>query len=173
MARRSRSRFTRPAPSTKVWLTGLTLDRQTIAANTRILNLVLNASGLALRPFTVLRTRLELMWTSDQTTATEMPFGAMGFGVVSDVASGVGAAAVPDPITDADFDWLAYQGLLNQFTFLDATGVVGDAGHHYTVDSKAMRKVGQADDLIMVTSNADPAVGATISMVGRILVKLH
>ena len=175
MARRfTRGRFTRPAPKTKRWLSGLTVDRQTIPSNTRILSLTLNAAGLLLRPFTVLRTRLEILWTSDQVAVTEMPFGAMGMAVVSEVASGVGATAIPDTIDDADFDWFVYQGLLSQITITGTVaGFQSPSGTPYTIDSKAMRKVGSADDVVVTVVNEDDSVGAELSMVGRMLVQLH
>ncbi len=174
MARRTRGRFARPAKSSKVWLTGVFLDRQTVAANSRVLNLSLDAGGLLLRPFTVLRTRVDVLWNSDQAAITEMPIGALAFGVVNEVAAALGATAIPDAVSDANYDWFVHQGLLS---LLKITGTVAGfqtpAGRQYVIDSKSMRKVGIADDLIVTTVNSDASVGAEISMAGRILVQLH
>ena len=175
MARRGqRTRFIRPAKATKIWLTGVFLDRQTVAANTRVVSLSLDAGGLLLRPFTVLRSRFEILWNTDQAAVTEMPIGALGVGVVNDVAAALGASAVPDPVSDANYDWFVHQGLLCQISIAGTVaGFQVPAGQSYTVDSKSMRKVGIADDIVVVSTNSDASVGAEISLAGRILVQLH
>jgi len=173
MAFQRRSNLVRAKTSRQmVWL-AFEVDRQTVAANTQILSLVLNAAALALRPFTVVRTRAEILWTSDQQAATEGPFGAVGDIVVSDQASAAGAASVPDPLTDGDGDWFTYQPLIVKFQFASGVGFHPDAGAHFSIDSKAMRKVGINDDLITVVTNGDSTTGAEFSYVGRTLVKLH
>ena len=64
----------------------------------------LNAAALALRPFTIVRSRFEVGIISDQTAATEDQLGAIGMAVVSDQAVAVGVTAVPTPITDMGSD---------------------------------------------------------------------
>ena len=64
----------------------------------------LNATALALRPFTIVRTRGTLAVYSDQVIASETARSAMGLAVVSDQAAAVGITAVPTPITDQDSD---------------------------------------------------------------------
>jgi len=64
-----------------------------------ILN-ALNAAALALRPFTIIRTRMELLVVSDQEVASEVQVGGIGVSVVSNQASAIGVSAVPTPITD-------------------------------------------------------------------------
>ena len=64
----------------------------------------LNAAALALRPFTVVRTRFKYMVISDQAAAIEIQAGAIGMAVVSDQSVAVGVTAVPTPITDMGSD---------------------------------------------------------------------
>jgi len=169
-------RFTRPVRltpqrRTSVWI-GLNLTTTVIPAGSGVLVGVLNAAALLLRPFTVVRTRLEIMWESDQIATSETPRGAAGLMVVSDTASGLGITAIPIPVTDVSTDWLMWQGLIVKFLDATTVGFHPNAGHHYTVDSKAMRKVGQEEDLVYVLENPS-AFGAQVTTAGRILVKLH
>jgi hypothetical protein len=60
----------------------------------------LNAAALALRPFTIVRSRFTYGVISDQAASLEDQVGAVGIAVVSDQAVAVGATAVPTPITD-------------------------------------------------------------------------
>ncbi len=155
------------------WLGGIVVDRATVAANSKVQSLVLSATGLALRPFTIIRMHMEVEWRSDQVAATEGPHGALGWAVVSEQASVTGVTAMPDPVLDANFDWFTWQGLISEFTFITAAGFQSGTGSRYKVDSKAMRKVGAADDMVMVVKNHDAANGAQLSVMGRVLIKLH
>ena len=171
MARRFTSR---PRGSSRghVWL-GQSLPAAVIPANNAVLLSVLNAAGLALRPFTVIRTHLDVLWSSDQAAAAEDPFGAFGAMVVTDSASAIGITALPDPIGNTNSDWFVYQGMSVLFSFGTAVGIDGNAGAHYAIDSKAMRKVGDDDDIVLVASNNNAADGGVITIHGRMLVKLH
>ncbi len=94
----------RGAPRRKsLWLdfASIFVDRAALAAASVSLVSSLNAAALALRPFTIVRTRGLLIVQSDQVAATEQPFGALGLSVVTDQASAIGISAVPTPITDA------------------------------------------------------------------------
>ena len=167
MARRHASRFTRPAAKTKVWF-GLGTGTITIVAATTQILTSLNAAALALRPFTILRTHAQIMLTSDQTATSETPEGALGRTIVTEQALAIGATAVPDPLLEPDADWYLYQAVMTTFLFGDATGF-GPDGNQYSIDSKAMRKVGINDDVITVIQ-ASP--GALLTIRGRMLVQL-
>ena len=83
----------------------------------------LNASALALRPFTIVRSRLELYLISDQQVASEPQGAAFGMAVVSDQAVAVGITAIPTPITDLGSDlWFVHQPMWNATTFQSAVG---------------------------------------------------
>ncbi len=173
MARRgnhSRS-FSRPAPRTKIWI-GTGAGLTALPASTEVLVGVLNAAALALRPFTILRTHLLLHYFSDQIAATETVRASYGLQVVRQSASAVGISAVPAPTAEIDSDWFVWQAMADRMTFQTGSGYEGAFGWQYKVDSKAMRKVGPDDDIVIVASQ-DAAFGATVQDQGRMLIQLH
>ncbi len=79
-----------------------------------VLFLGLNATALALRPFTVVRVRGLWHVSSDQEVADEVQHIAMGFAVVSDQAIAAGVASVPTPFAEAASDlWFSYDAEQN------------------------------------------------------------
>jgi len=171
MARRSR---VRPAPKTKVWL-GLGLADTTIVASGDAVVASLNAAALSLRPFTIMRTRALLSWESDQLAADEAPLAAFGMGVFNDTAVALGSTGIPDPDPvsgDPNASWFVHRGLQCSQTLATAIGFVSPGAAHFEVDSKAMRKVGDQEDVAVVISEIN-AFGAIFSMIGRILIQLH
>ncbi len=154
---------------TMVWF-GLDLPQTTIAANTKVLVLALNAAELAMRPFTIVRSRWLVNFESDQTVSSEKPAGAIGGIVTSDQAST--ASVIPGPVSDPDGDWFVWEPLIAGFLFADATGFVDPSGYVAKIDSKAMRKVGLNEDVRIMVENGE-AFGAIVNIQGRMLVKLH
>ena len=138
---------------------------------------ITNSSGAsvqALRPFTVVRTRMNWLLASDQSGATE-DFGA-GFGVavVSDQASAIGVTAVPTPVTDIASDlWFVHELQFGLFRFVSGIGFEGVSGIQRTIDSKAMRKVEEGQDIVFVLENTSLSAGSESFLGGRILLKLH
>ena len=162
--------FIRPPPRTKIWIpAGFAI--QALAAGADTLIGTLNAAALALRPFTLLRTRLEITFRSDQSAANESPTGAYGEIVVKETATAIGITALPKPLTEGDADWHVYQGMTAPIFALSSVGVQ-DVSVHYVIDSKAMRKLGPQDDLAVVFETRS-AGGASINIEGRILLQLH
>lgn len=170
MARRH-SRFVRPAPSTKLWI-GFNIASVNVAGTTSQILSSLTAAALLLRPFTILRTRLTFHVETDQIIASEKATGAMGLVVVTSPASAVGVTAVPTPVTEPNASWFVYEGFTNRFRFVSAVGVIEPAGTLLKIDSKAMRKVGDDDDVVQVIDNTI-ATGIAVTTQGRILIKLH
>ncbi len=170
---RNRSRFIRPAPRTSLWIGASVVDTA-VAANTEVLLTSLSAAALLLRPFTIIRTRIRIWWSSDQAAASEEPAATYGRIVVKDEAVAIGITAVPQPVSTPEAQWFVYEGMKDSFVFGTAVGFAGagSAVNHYDVDSRAMRKVGINEDLISVVQNAT-AVGASIRVTGRTLIKLH
>ncbi len=162
-ARRETSWFEIPATRTALSAIGGT-----------ILNSLTTAEK-ALRPFTIIRTHLELLVESDQSAASEFQLGAVGIAVVSDQASAAGVASVPTPITDADSDnWFLHQYFMANFLFATGAGFDGADGQIYSIDSKAMRKVNDSDDVVVVAEvDTNVSSGLLVSMAGRILIKNH
>ncbi len=173
MARRTKgfARFIRPAPKTKIWIAS-GIPAATITTNAKVLMTVLNAAALALRPFTILRTRVFCTFLSDQGAASEVPTGAYGKIIVKETASAIGVTAVPGPLTEADADWFVYQGMTSHFDLATAVGFNEPGGQRFDIDSKAMRKVGPTDDLVSVFE-ARATGGAFLNIEGRTLIQLH
>ncbi len=94
-------------------------------------------------------------------------------GVVSDQASAAGVGSVPTPVTESDADFFLYEPLMAAFTFADATGIDADSGTVTQFDSKAMRKVGINEDVVLVVENEHSTQGAAVTIIGRMLLKLH
>jgi len=129
----------------------------------------LNAAALALRPFTIVRSRFMSLIRSDQAAADETQIGAWGIAVVSDEASAVGVTAVPTPITEmASSLWLVHQLVMAhhqaQATFAEPVGV-------FETDSKAMRKVEVGQDVVVVAELSTAGNGFNLTIGGRMLVK--
>ena len=173
MARRgfSRTRFVRPAARTKVWI-GANVGSTTLVASSDQLISSFNASALLLRPFTILRSHVVCLYSSDQQTVTESPFGSMGMIIVKDTAISVGITAIPAPGSEVDDNFFIYQPMNDRFVFVTGVGIGTHDGREYVIDSKAMRKVGTNDDVAVTTSQV-AGVGAKLVVQGRFLVQLH
>jgi len=156
-----------------MWIAFLQTSTVLSAAATANLTNALNAAALALRPFTVIRTHLEWLVISDQSAATESFTGNLAMAVVSLQASQIGVTAVPTPATDlgSDFFFLhsQWQG---RFDFI-GTGTANQCLCSRSIDSKAMRKVDDDSDLILVQEAGLLGSGLTSSVGGRVLIKLH
>jgi len=156
------------------WLDVMPTRTSVSAAGSIILN-SLTVAEKALRPFTVVRTRLLMSIVSDQTGLTETQYAAVGLAVVSDQAEAIGITAVPTPVTDLASDlWFLHQFLTNETVFSSAVGFSDDGAHQYQVDSKAMRKVQDGEDLVVVAEGSSIGTGGFIlTVAGRLLIKLH
>ncbi len=171
MGHRRTQRFVRPSPRTKIWI-GQGVALTTLGTGASTLIAVFNAAALALRPFTILRTRVSCNFRSDQTATTEDITGAFGMIVVKESAATIGITAVPTPLTEVDADFFVYQGMTAPFTSLTSVGFQDGVGVRYDIDSKAMRKVGTNDDVAVVMELRSTG-GAEINIEGRQLIQLH
>ncbi len=155
-----------------LWIDDPTVEASLVGSPTAILLSSLSAAGLALRPFTVVRTRGYIQMRSDQNATRETYGIAMGQCVVSDQAVGIGVTAVPTPVSDKASDlWHVYESLFSTQIGTSATGQSAEIGIGRTYDSKAMRKVQEGEDLITVAENE--IAGAIFVHTARILLKLH
>ena len=157
-----------------LWI-GLSVAPVAVGAGAKVLVASLNAVALALRPFTIVRTRFFMQIESDQSIASELARGVTGMIVVTDQAVAAGSASVPGPVTDPDAGFHVYEPWVNSFLFATAIGFQEPAGTTVpSADSKAMRKVGNNEDLAVVCENTSAGgIGVLLTMQGRILVKLH
>ena len=154
-----------------LWLDVATTESILGGAPTAVLANSLNAAALALRPFTIVRTRGIFSIRSDQIAASETFMGDLGYAVVSDQAVAIGVTAVPTPLTDKGSDlFFVYEQLVGRIDFSDATGIATNSiTIHY--DSKGMRRVNDDQDIVVVLENEIAGIAATHS--ARMLVKLH
>ena len=144
------------------------------AASTASLLFSLTTEELALRPFTVVRTRGVFHCVSDQEGADELEAVSVGFAVVSDQAIAIGVTAVPTPETDRSSDlWYVYESIINRFQFVSGAGFETNAGQTHPFDSKAMRKVEDGQDVAVVVETAATSSGAIVTLGARMLIKLH
>ena len=113
----------------------------------------LNAAALALRPFTIVRTHVEIQITSDQSAAIENQAGAYGMAVVSDQAA----------------------AFLHKIFYGDESNLTdrSKGGTRVSIDSKAMRRVNPDQDLVIVAEASTTGSGFFLLHGGRILIKLH
>ena len=135
----------------------------------------LDAEELAKRPFTIVRTHLVWSLQSDQLGASEQYGGALGFAVVSEQAEGIGVTAVPHPVLDAGSDlWFVHQWMIGSFIFGSGVGFLEPNDRFGVIDSKAMRKVNDDQDVVLVHELSTVLGGGQIiSVAGRVLIKEH
>ena len=130
-----------------------------------------------MRPFTIIRTHLELFGSSDQAAASESFAFAVGLAVVSEQAAAIGVTAVPTPITDMESDmFFLHKVVMGDFVFASGSGFQDTPiGSGISIDSKAMRKVNNDQNVVLVLEGAIAGFGeGCIGVVGgRMLVKLH
>ena len=132
--------------------------------------------ALGLLPSTIVRTRGELWVKGDAGAegATENPFGAMGFAVVSERARSIGATALPFPIADEGSDlFFVHQFWHTGSVFGSAVGLNADMWNRYSFDSKAQRKVEAGNAIVIMMENASSAFGAEYVLKFRMLFKTH
>ena len=172
MARRiRRSTFVRGVRRNTDWSASLVAtDMVTVAASSaQLLQTFVPASGGE----TVIRTRGLFAWRSDQFAASEVQIGAVGIGVVTEQANSVGITAIPHPDTDSAWGgWLWHSYFTSRVDFTSGAGFLFDGVHRMVIDSKAMRKVGDNERLIVVIENSG-AFGLQVSSQIRLLSKLH
>jgi len=144
------------------------------AANTAALVLVLNAAALAFRPFTIIRTHLTLAVSSDQSSASEDYSLGLGMSVVSEQASAVGITAVPTPFTELDSDlFFVHNITAGNFRVISAIGFDAHGSITKEIDSKAMRKVEDGQDVILTLENSSVSAGTNTFVAGRMLIKTN
>jgi len=142
---------------------------QVLAASSAVLDQDLSQAALAdVQPCTIVRTRGTLWVASDQASASEEPFGALGMEVVTEQARVAGVTAIPTPISqEANEQWFLWEPF--QAYFATGQGVVWQ---RYEFDSKAQRKVQEGDAVVVVLENAS-VVGLEFIIKFRMLLKLH
>jgi len=177
MARRFIRSVRTTGPRRKTIWGSTDLPNTALAAGTKVLLASFTAAQLQTVgvPLTVIRERGLLHVESDQSATDELVEGAFGICKVTDVARIAGAASIPGPISDADWDgWYVWQPFLMRYEFASGVGFqAGGAGMTYVIDSKAMRKFSSEDSSVIIAENASSVHGALVAFQGRTLFKLH
>ncbi len=155
-----------------IWIAGSFVTTVLASTNASVILASLSTAAMALRPFTIVRTRGGFHIRSDQTGASEGYGVQMGFCVVSEQASALGITAVPTPDTDIVSDtWFVYEQYFSRFEFVSGVGIDGDIGQYVPYDSKAMRKVEDGFDMVQVFEATNTSAALQDSF--RMLLKLH
>ena len=124
-------------------------------------------------PFTIIRSRFLLGIQSDQAGASEEQLGAFGIGIVNEVARAVGVTGLPGPATDSLWDgWFVIQPIAQRIQVNSAVGFDAQMATQYVIDSKAMRKVEGDEGIVVMVENLHGSHGFTLTLEGRILVKM-
>jgi len=127
-------------------------------------------SNASLGNTTIVRTRGLLSVRPTAFSADLDVSGAFGIAIVSDQAFAAGAASVPGPFTDQDWDgWFVWMPMLYRYEFGDLTGQAL-ISKELVIDSKAMRKVGANETVVVVFEAQAGAVSVASHF--RMLVKL-
>ncbi len=133
------------ATSTKVLITSFTLDNPGISE-------------------TVRRTRGMFFVTSDQPSASEAIFGAIGLVGVTDAALAAGVASMPGPVTDASDDgWFVWQPFMTK-----GADTIASNQPPFEFDSKAMRTVQERSVIAVIVENAS----GTNALIGALAITL-
>jgi len=158
-----------------IWFGGTPFQQVLAATTSAAIVATLNAAALALRPFTVIRSRGVLLVQSDQAVTGEDYAASFGMAVVSEQAAALGITAVPTPTIESNSDlWFTYEFIVGAFQFASASGFV-EVGRERMIDSRAMRKVEDGQDIIQVVEGGGGAADSGQEVAGfvRMLIKLH
>ena len=160
-----------------LWAFDQPTDTALGAASTAVLLTAAGAGLLALRPFTIIRSRGFFHVISDQVAAAETYGASLGHCIVSDQAAAIGVTAVSTPDTDRGSDlWYVFEDYVGRLILNTAVGAdYAAGGPRSTVyyDSKAMRKVEEGQTTITVIESMAIASSAQVKTGGRFLIKLH
>jgi len=163
-------RVVRLGPRRLMEWVGIDISPQTMTG--AVLLAIANDALLALRSFTIVRTRMRFLITSDQGASTEITIGAFGVIILQEEAVDAGIASLPTPGVEVNAPWFVFEPFVHEFQFDSAVGSQSPGGTLTTVDSKAMRKVGVSEDIAFIGQTVSTD-GAIISGFGRMLLKLH
>ena len=121
-------------------------------------------------PETIIRTRGVFDVQSDQAATDERPFGAFGFGIVSQKAAALGPTAISGPYSESAWDgWFVHQYFFAPFSFRSAVGA-SYPNQRIEFDSKAMRKLTTDMKLVVMVENRS-TVGLRYNIAFRMLIK--
>ena len=104
-------------------------------------------------PGTIVRIRGHVSVQMDVGAADDSIACAVGIIVVNDDALAIGATAIPSPSDDLDADWIWHGWFALRAMQTSNEGLAGGAAASREIDSKAMRRVKQNDNLAVMFDN--------------------
>ncbi len=114
-------------------------------------------SNALLENATIVRVRGQLTTFPTVASADLNIIGAYGIGIVSDEAFAAGAASIPGPWSNKDWGgWFVWLPISWRFEFISGVGVL-QAGITSVIDSKAMRKIGLNETVVVVAESQGSA----------------
>ena len=141
-----------------------------VGANASVILASFALDGSTVEPeATIVRTRGLLSVRSTSTGVDMDIIGAFGMGLVSDEAFAAGAASVPGPWTQSNWEgWFVWIPVAFRF---EVTTDVGRllSSVQMPIDSKAMRKFGAGQTMVWVYESQ--ASAATVAILTRVLLK--
>ncbi len=165
-----RRSFSRGPKRQVAWINSADQGYLTVSAGSKAIHQSFAPATAGLLKPTIVRTRGVVSFKSTQAAADAEVIGAYGMAIVSDQAFAAGAASIPGPFTDADWDgWFLWGGIALSLQFVDATGVYVE-DRLLEVDSKAMRKVSDNETVVFMVESQ--AVAFEFAAVFRELFKL-
>jgi len=156
------------------WIALTPVSNTLASGSVAVLSASLNVGAEALLPFTVVRARGFFHVRSDQGANTEFYHAVLGMQVVTAQAVTAGITAVPTPDTERDSDtWFVFEELGGEVQVNTSVGFNDPGGQWVKFDSRAMRKVDEGQDVIVVKETSSISLGAIAVHGGRMLIKLH
>jgi len=172
MAQRGRSRFPRRNERGRLTDWGVGPSGELVAVDSSAIRVFPTATAPNDK-LTIVRTHLSLSFIStvEPSVANHMLYG-FGLCIVSEDAAGVGATAIPGPLTDDIWDgWFVHrQGLVSPGVQGDGNGIIS---MDIQIDSKAMRIFSPGNNMVGVLETVETGVfSMTANLLSRQLFKL-
>ncbi len=170
----NRNQIRRPSRRHVGWdLAVVSVGFNVVPANSKLVLATVTVAGLsAVGPGTIVRTRGYFAVQSDQEAADETQVGSIGFGLVNSVAGTLGVTGLPGPSSEALWDgWFVHQFFTTQYTFETGIGFQTGGIFGMDIDSKAMRKFDQDQNIVVMVENTHATQGLSISLQARFLIK--
>jgi len=170
VARRHRFPVARSARRQTTWVASADQEYTSLASNALGIQQSFDPTASGFIKPTIVRTR-GLLSVEPQTAAADLSLvGAMGIGIVTDAAFAAGAASLPGPITNQDWDgWFVWMPWAFTFESITQAGVL-NFSHEWLLDSKSMRKVSDEETVVVMVESQVSAVRVSVQF--RMLLKI-
>ncbi len=164
MARPRGRQFGRTQKRQSTWIGQADQDVIAVGSGSSVIISSFSPSGAGLLHPTIARTR-GIVYVAPQSFAADLgPGGAYGVCIVSDEAFAAGATSIPRPFTDSNWGgWFVWRSFRHQLEFGDNSGKMQWQGST-EVDSKAMRKVGDNETIVMMAESQTGAINVAMHL---------